>query len=200
MINCRKIGTFFILMLLVLSSGCGARYTFNGKSYSSPKDLFSAHEEYIKDIEQKIKPASSTPNGNAVIITPSKKTCEALGIKRSGHPPKDMINTLGQLSERDFSYFSNYLQKSNLFESIEHFIDDYPLQRAQKINKNYYATVYLDIKSQTQADWFIMVSPENTPKKINFDKPDVHTFDNEKDTLKKIQYWINDVKNNLQGE
>ena len=193
MVKFKRLGIVLFAVVSVLLSGCGHQYTFNNNSYSSPESALNAHNEYLKKIEKDLKSVSSTPKGNAVIITPSKKTCEALGIKRKGHPTEDMINYLGKFLEEDYAFFSNFLIKSNLFTSVEHIIDDYPLQYVNKVKNNYSATIYLNMRSPSQISWFILVPPKNKPKQLNFDK----MADN---GAPKIQSWLNDIKNYLQGE
>jgi len=193
MVKFKRLEIVIFAVFFVLLSGCRHQYTFNNNSYSSPEKALNAHHKYLEKIEKDLKSVSSTPKGNAVIITPSKKTCEALGIKRRGHPTEDMINYLGKYIEEDFAFFSNFLIKSNLFTSVEHIIDDYPLQYVNKVKNNYFATIYLDMKSPSQISWFILVPPKNKPKQLNFDK----MADN---GAPKIQSWLNGIKNYLQGK
>jgi hypothetical protein len=193
MVKFQRLGICFFAVVAVLLSGCGHQYTFNNNSYSSPDSALGAHREYLKEIERDIESVSSIPRGNAVIITPSKNTCEALGITRKGHPTEDMINYLGQYLEEDYAFFSNFLVKSNIFSSVEHVINDYPLQYANKVKSNYSATIYLDMKSPSQISWFILIAPENLPVQLHFDK----MADN---GAPKIISWINDIKNHFHGD
>jgi hypothetical protein len=193
MVKFQRLGICFFAVVAVLLSGCGHQYTFNNKSYSSPEGAHDAHREYLKKIESGIKPVSSTPRGNAVIITPSKNTCAALGITRKGHPTEDITNYLGQYLEEDYAFFSNCLVKSNIFSSVEHVIDDYPLQYANKVKSNYSATIYLDMKSTSQVSWFILIAPENLPIQLHFDKMA------DKGVPKAIS-WINDINNHFNGD
>ena len=181
--------TFYVFAFL---TGCTQYYTFNNKSFSSPENALRAHKEYLNEIQNDIKPISSTIMGDAIIITPSKKTCEALGITRKGSPTKEMTDYLGTYLEEEYSFFSNYLLKSNLFTNVNHVIDDFPHQYANQVKTNYSATIYLDMKSPTQISWFIMVSPENTPKQLHFDKM-------ADSGASKIQSWIYDIRGHLQG-
>lgn len=179
------------VVFIVLLNGCANNYTFNNNSYTSPESALSAHKEFLQEIEKNINSVSSTPKGNAVIITPSKKTCEALGIKRTGQPTEDMIDYLGKNLEQDFGFFSKFLIKSNIFKSVTPIVDDFPLQYANKVKSDYSATIYLDMKSPSQISWYIMVSPENIPKQLNIDKM-------AENGAPKIQSWIVDVNNHLQ--
>ena len=192
-----KINYFIKVFLLVLTipliSGCGVKYTFNNKTYSSAESGLAAQQKFFQEIESKIKPSNKNFAGKAIIITPSKKTCKALGIKRTGHPTEDIINYIANAFVADTSYFGNYIKSNNLFDSIHSVIDDYPKQYANKIKNDYIATIYLHMVSPDQIGWFIMVSPQNIPKQINFD----NTAD---PGYPKIQSWLDNVKNIMEGK
>ena len=186
----KKLKNLFVIILLIILFGCAHQYTFNSKSYTSANDALNAHREYLQEIQNEIISNDTTPKGNAIIITPSKNTCEALGITRKGSPTEDMINYLGTYLEEDYAFFSKYLVKSNLFMTVNHVINDFPAQYANNVKNEYSATIYLDMKSPTQTSWFIMVSPENTPKQIHFDNM-------AKNGTLKIQSWIYDIKEHI---
>ena len=190
MVKFNKSSIFFVIILYISLFGCAHQYTFNNKSYSSADDALKAHMEYLEEIQNGLVSNSSNPKKNAIIITPSKNTCEALGITRKGSPTKDMINYLGTYLEEDYAYFSKYLLKSNIFRIVNHVIDDFPPQYANKVKNEYFATIYLDIKSPSQTSWFIMVSPENAPKQIHIDNM-------AKNGTLRIQSWLDDIQGNL---
>lgn len=186
----KKDKTVFFIFLLFLLNGC-ASYTFNDQSYTSPEAALSAHKVFLFEIEKEIKPSNFTIKEDVIIITPSKITCEALGIIKNGVPAKSVTDYLGAYLEQDFAYFSNFLKKSKMFKSVDHKIEDSSLQYANKVKNDFFATIYFDMQSTTQASWFIMVSPDNIPKQINFDKM-------AKTGALRIQSWIDDVHKHFQ--
>ncbi|MEK8020768.1 MAG: FlgO family outer membrane protein, partial [Candidatus Parabeggiatoa sp.] len=192
MINLKRLGTVFFVVVYLLLSGCGTtQYLVDNKSYTSSETALDALRITLKEIENELQPIDSTPKEKAVIITPSKKACK-VGLSIQGHLTKEHINYLLDSCKEDYASFANFLIKSNLFASVDHVIDDYPHQYVNKVNNDDYAKIYLEIKSPTQVSWFISVPPENTPKPLSMDKMA------ENETLK-IQSWLNDVKNHLQG-
>ena len=189
-----KFYKYFLLVIFLTVTSCAHQYSFNNKSYTSPNEALDAHKAYLQEIQNNIIPNSSVPKKKAIVITPSKNTCEALGITRKGSPTKDMIDYLGNFLEDDYAFFSNYLLKSNLFSSVDSAINDFPVQYANKVKKDYSATIYLDMKSPNQISWFIMVPPEYTPKQLHFDNM-------AENGAPKIQSWINGIHRNLrEGE
>ncbi|MCK5311908.1 MAG: hypothetical protein KAJ62_07360 [Desulfobacteraceae bacterium] len=189
MTKVKRIGAVFIALAVTLLSSCVVQhqYTFNKKSYTSSESALNAHRDYLVKIENELKPISSIPKGNAIIITPSKKTCEALGINRQGHPTEEMINYLGTYLEEDYAFFSKFLIKSNLFTSVNHVINDYPIQYAKNVKNNYSATIFLSMKSPSQTSWMIMVFPENEPKQIHIDQQ-------AENGSQIVQSWIKSIK------
>ncbi len=187
-----KKGLLIIIALLsFLMSGCANNYTFNNQSFTSPEEALSAHDKFLKNIEKELSPVSSNPQGHALVVTPSQKTCEALGIKRTGHPNKDIIDYIGAFLKNDLAFFSSFLTKSNIFKVVDSVIDDFPPQYVKRANKDYSAIIYFDLKSPDEADWYIIIPPDYESKKININKT-------EKDPTLKISSWNNDIKNQLQ--
>jgi hypothetical protein len=70
--------------------------------------------------------------GKAVVITPSKSTCEALGITRKGAPAHEFIDYLGTEQERGYAYFAKYLDKAQVFSSVDSKIVDHPESAARE--------------------------------------------------------------------
>ena len=186
----RKLSNLFLAVSLLFLFGCGTQYNFNNRSYKKPELALQAHEEYLKKIEAELEPTKSQPSGKAIIITPSKKTSEALGITRTGHPDEKMINYLGQYLTNDYSYFTNFLKKGNLFESVEHIVDDFPKSYANKVKGDYRATIYLDMKSPTQISWMIMTNPEGKAEQIVLDSM-------AENGAPKIQSWLSDISSHI---
>lgn len=192
MFNYKRMRLVFFGLIAVLLSGCVTHYSYDNISYASPKEALDAHSVALEKIVSDLKPINSNPNGNAVIVTPSKTTCEALGVTRKGAPSQDLINYIGSSLEMDFAFFSKFLVKSNLFNSVNPVIDEFPLQYVNKVKNDYSATIYLDMKSQEQIGWFVIIPPDNVPKQINFDKM-------AEKGAPKIQSWLNDIKSKLDG-
>jgi len=184
--------TIYLVLCLIIINGCGHQYNYNNKSYSTAKLAHKAHLEDLKDIESKLQPFSTNLLKNAIIITPSQKTTEALGVTRTGHPPQELVFYAGKYLGDDYSYFANFLRKSNLFASVEHRIDDFPKNYANKVKAEYAATIYFDMKSPTQMSWFVTTPPENIAKPFDFDKM-------AEAGAPKIQSWINNLKKNIEN-
>ncbi len=189
--NLKKLGTVFFIIVGLLLSGCGTtQYLVDNKSYTSSESALDALRIKLKAIENELQPIGSTPTEKAVIITPSKQACK-VGLSTQGRLTEEHISYLLNSCKEDYASFSNFLEKSNLFASVEHVIDDHPSQYANKVNNDYSATIYLDIKSPSLVSWFISLPSENTPKPLNMDK----MAENE---TQKIQSWLSDVKSHLQ--
>jgi hypothetical protein len=190
--NRNILGVIGLSLFALCLGGCGNTYTFNNQSYSSSEAALTAHAKYLEDIEADIVPIDNQPNGTAVIITPSKKTCEALGITRTGHPKEELVTYLGEYLEDDYAYFGNFLIKGNVFKSVEHEITDFPQQRARALNNKYSATIYLELLSPTQSSWRIIIPPESKSEQINMDG-------SAKPGAPQIQSWINDIHTKVSG-
>lgn len=93
---------FFIpVTLLLLLCGCGSNtYTFNNQVYGTPEDALAAHNEFLVEIQNELKPYETPSAGKAVVITPSKKTCTALGVKRKGQPTQELVDYIGEYLSR----------------------------------------------------------------------------------------------------
>lgn len=185
--NSRRFLSLFPVFLLFIITGCGPVYTFNNESFSTADSANDAHRHFLINIENEIKSSTDTTKGSVAIVTPSQKTCEALGVNTKGSPPKEVINYLGKFLEEDYSNFSKYLIKSNDFKSVESFVVDYPNQYANSIHEKYDYTIYLDMKSQTQIGWFVMKSKNPVPVQVNFDNMAAAG-------APKIQSWIENIR------
>lgn len=177
-------------MLALCLSGCGNTYSYNGKSYSSAEDAHAGHIEYLRSIEAGIVPVAGNPSGRALLVTPSQKTCEALGVTRKGHAEGEIVQYIGKSLEDDYSFFLNFLNKGNVFKTVTGEISDFPRQRAREASKEYDATIYLDMQSASQVSWVLISPPDNKPKQINMDSMAAPG-------APKIQSWINDVHNKM---
>jgi len=190
----KRIGVLLFTVAAALClSGCGNTYTYNGKSYSSAEAAHTGHIEHLKALEADIVSVEENPSGSAVIITPSQKTCEALGVSRKGLPPEDIVQYVGKYLEDDYSFFRNYLNRGNIFKSVAYEINDFPRQRAREISKDYDATIYLDMQSASQVSWVFMAPPKNEPELIHIDSKAGAG-------APKIQSWVNNVHSKTTGE
>jgi len=184
--NFKPLLTLLLALSLIVITGCGTKYSFNNQTYKKPEQALQAHKDYLNKIESELKVSDSKPTGKVLIVTPSKKTAESLGITRTGQPGKEIIDYLGSYLENDYSHFSRFLTKSNLFETVEPVIDDFPKNYANKKKGDYDATIYLDMKSPTQISWFVMFSPEHEAKPIVIDSM-------AEQGSPKIQSWIDNI-------
>jgi len=192
-LNSIKKSIFIPATLMLLLSGCAHTYTFNNQTFSSPTDALTAHKQYLETIENELTPYKATPKGKAVIITPSKKTCEALGIKRTGQPAQELIDYLGKFQEEDYHFFYRFLLKSNLFISVDSLVEDFPVQATNRVKNNYDIIIYLDMRSPTQISWMLIYPPNNKPQQINTDKL-------AKTGTPKIKSWLDDIKRNIEED
>jgi len=185
----KKLIIFLSPFALFLAS-CSYQYHFNNNSYSTPDDALNAQREYLDGIENELKPYDFPPMGNALIVTPSKRTCGLNGIKSTGQPTREMMDYFGKFLERDYASFSKILIKSNLFASVNHVIDDFPAQYVENVKKNYSAVIYLNMESPNQISWFMLVPPVESPKRLNFDQK-------AEMGVPRTQSWLNSIKKQL---
>ena len=171
-------------------TGCATTtYTFDNKHYKNSAVALAAHDKYLGDLLNNISVLPVQISGTAIVITPSKDTCEALGIAWKGRPNKAVKNYLGTFEESDYAYFSKYLEKSRGFTHVESMIVDYPQVEARKATGNYVAIIYLHMISPTQVGWFLLTPGSSSPKQISFDQlaePGVTRIDS----------WVNEIVRN----
>ena len=139
--------------------------------------LFSSH--FNSSVSLKI---------SAIVVTPSKETCEALGITRKGHPQKEIIDYLGNHLESEYAYFAKYLKKRNLFAKVDSVIVDFPKVYSQKVQSKYDAVIYLHQVSPGNAGWYLLVGSNNQPKSIYMD-PIADTGH------KRVESWLSNIEN-----
>ena len=177
---------------VIFMLGCGTQYTFNNQSYTKPSEALAAHSNFSTNIETGIKPITDSPIASSVmVVTPSKETCQKLGITKTGSPSKEMMDYLGEYLKSDFAYFNKYIQKSELFTSVEHKIVDFPAKFVKDLDKKYDAVVYLDMVSPSQASWYLLSSNSDKPQQINFDNIAAPG-------LPKVNSWLMDIKSKLE--
>jgi len=192
LLNSMAKSLFIPVTLILLLSGCGNTYTFNNKVYGTPEDALAAHKEFLVDVQNELKPYETPSAGKAVIITPSKKTCAALGVTRKGQPAQELVDYIGQDLSLDYAFFSNFLRTSNLFTTVDSIVVDYPLQAVNKVKNDYDVIIYLNIQSPTQIGWFLITPQDNKPRAINMDNL-------AKNGAPKIQSWLDATKEHIEG-
>jgi hypothetical protein len=164
----KKIVLFLGLLVVLSLSGCTS-YNFNNQNYSKASDALAAHSKFLDEIKQKISIKEATLPANVMIITPSKETCEAVGITRTGTPKKELTAYLGEFLESDYAYFPKYLVASKAFSNVESKIADYPIKEAHALIGKYSAVIYLHILSPSQIGWYMLKPGSNQPIQINMD-------------------------------
>lgn len=165
----KKIALILGVVLAVSLSGCSTNYSFNNQNYSKASDALAAHTKFLDEIKQNITIKPSTLPGSVMIITPSKETCEAVGITRTGTPKKEMTAYLGEFLESDYAYFSKFLSASKAISTVESKITDFPIKDAHALSGKYSAVIYLHILSPTQVGWYMLKPGSNQPIQINMD-------------------------------
>jgi hypothetical protein len=164
-----KIITLFLGIVIALSlSGCNS-YRFNNQNYSNASDALAAHSKYLEETKQNISIRKATIPGKVMVITPTKETCEAVGITRTGTPKKELTAYLGEFMESDYAYFSKFLSASRAFSNVESRIADYPIKDAHALSGKYSAIIYLHILSPSQIGWYVLKSGSHQPIQINID-------------------------------
>ncbi len=183
------ISLFFICAL----TGCsGTYYSYNGTKYGSSSAALEAQASYLGDIERQVGPRSGTPYGKALVLTPSMKTCKALGVQRTGSPPEDQVLYVAASLCRDFGAFEGYLGASRVFESVESRWEDFPQIEARKASKNYDATIYFHMKSAQESGWYMYLPGSKKPMPITFDPVAAGG-------APRVNSWIDSVVRNLES-
>jgi len=158
-----------LVLLVMLSTifGC-TNFTYNNKTYSSPEDALVAQGKYLSEIETKITPSPKKYDKTALVVTPSRKTCEALGVTSKGHASTELVGYVADTLTNDYRKFSDYIIIRNMFASVSSVIDDFPKVAADDAKNQYDVVVYMNLISPNQAGWFAMVKPDYNPQQINF--------------------------------
>jgi len=129
-------------------------------------------------------------SGTAIVITPSKETCEALGVTKSGAPRQEFIDYAATNEQYEFANFYKYLEKSKAFSRVESRIVDHPLLEARNVSASYVATIYLHMVSPSQVGWYMLTPGAKEPKQINFDATAAPG-------APKINSWIKSIVDNM---
>lgn len=158
-----------LLVMLCSIFGC-TKFSYNNKTYSSPDDALVAQGKHLSEIESKITRSTKKYNKTALVVTPSSKTCEALGVISKGHASSELTGYVADTLKNDYRKFSDYIIKRNMFTSVKSVIDDFPKVAADEAKNQYDVVVYMNLISPNQAGWFAMVKPDYNPQQINFNK------------------------------
>lgn len=180
--------SFFLIFLCSCST-----FTYNQKTYSSAEEALLAQNEHLTNIENKISKSDKKFAGKAIVVVPSKKTCDSLGITRTGAPAAEFTDYIASTLLSDFSKYANYIRKRELFDTVELAVDDFSKPYADKVKNDYFAVIYMQLLSPSQAGWFVMIKPDYTPKAINYSSTAETGYP-------KIQSWLNDLEEKLSGE
>jgi hypothetical protein len=180
---------FFVIFFL---SGC-SNYTYNNRNFQSADAALSAHENDIALYTTQIAQSTVKISGKALVITPTKKTTEALGITSKNSPPPAFIDYLGRYMEREYLAFSEYLKASNAFDDVVSQVVDHPAVYAKNAFNDYAATVYLHMLSPTQVSWYLITPNTDEPQQIN--------IDNLANTgPERINSWVKDIVSKTGGK
>lgn len=157
-----------IVVACILSAACST-YSYNNQTYKSASAALEGQREFQQAIVSKMTASAVRISGRALVITPSKSTCAALGIVKKGAPKQEIIDYVSTNLEREYAYFAKYLEKSQLFSGVDSRVVDHPQADARALAKDYAATIYLAMTSPSQAGWFMLVPGSDQPIQINFD-------------------------------
>lgn len=183
---------FVVLSFLLIFLCSCSTFSYNNKSYSSAEEALLAQKEHLTNIENKISKSDKKFAGKAIVVVPSKKTCDSLGIKRTGAPAAELTDYIAGSLLADYSAFANYIRKRELFDMVELAVDDFCKPYADNVKNDYLAVIYMQLLSPSQAGWFVMIKPDYTPKAINFSSTAEPGYP-------KIQSWLNDLEEKLSG-
>lgn len=182
------LSAFFVIFFL---SGCYT-YTYNNKNFQSADAALSAHENDLALYTTQITESTVKISGKALVVTPTKKTTEALGITTKNSPPPKLIDYLGRYQERDYLAFSEYLKASNAFDDVVLKVVAHPVVYAKDAVNDYAATIYLRMLSPTQISWYMITPNTGEPQQIN--------FDNLANTgSERINSWVKDIVSKAGG-
>lgn len=188
MMTPRLVVVFFFLVTLGACSG--NQFSYNAQKYPSARVAYDAQYVHIDSIAKDIRAVPQRISGDAVVITPSRTTIEALGMTRTGSPKRQFVEYVAVTTERDYESFSRYLDASGAFSTVDSMVVDFPQKDAREVRARYAATIYLHMKSPTQIGWFLLTPTSKSPKPISFDS--LSAFGSAR-----IDSWVQSIIGNL---
>ena len=110
-----------LLTTLVLITGCGASYTFNGEKFSSSSEALQKQSEIFSHSLDKVTPTDKFVHGNALVLIPSDveihKNYIRLGYNAS-RLEKEQIDYLITVVANNCQYMANIIRKRAIFDSL----------------------------------------------------------------------------------
>lgn len=176
--------------LAVFVAGCARdRYTYNNEDFSTPADALAAQAVHVDGLLKNIKVRDQSIDAKILVVTPTQSAHVALGITRKGSPKQEMIDYMGQSSERSFQAMGQALQKSKTFTQVDVTLAEHTLKAARQQIGNYSAVVYFHLLSPTQYGWYLLKQNNETPIQINLD-PLAKGAD-------RVESWIASIETNF---
>jgi hypothetical protein len=174
-----------LISFLFLITGCATTYTYDNQQFSSAEKALAAQQTLFTSIEENINVFDKEKFQKILLLTPSKETCEALGITKTGAPKKEILDYISSVLTRDYAKFGDYLRKSKLSNVTNSKIVDYPKTESRQYVNQYDAVIYLHMLSPSQISWYL-VTKDMEPTIISMDPM-------AKDVNEKIASWLNAI-------
>lgn len=173
------------ISFLFLLTGCATTYTYDNQPYSSAEKALAAQQALFRSIEESVDVFETEKFQKVLFLTPSKETCEALGITKTGAPKKGILDYISSVLTRDYEKFGDYFRKSKLSNVTNSKVVDYPKAESRQYVDQYDAVIYLHMLSPSQISWYIVAKNEE-PTIISMDPM-------AKNANEKIASWLNAI-------
>jgi hypothetical protein len=150
----------FFVLFLVLLAGCGARYKYDGVSFSSSSELLTRQNEINSNALNKITPTNNPVHGTALILLPSDVEIHKNYIKVVGYNgglEKEQIDCLITSINKYYQYMADAIQKRGLFDSVS--IERHNGNPASHPVGNYDYMVFVDVDG-------MFVRDKNNPRPL----------------------------------